>query len=227
MQSALSMSGEWRRLVALTVAVAACGGKGGLRFTGGSSQDGVGTSSGDAGGESADGLRGSGGSSMEGTGGVATTGGMTASGGVASQGGSAGSDQVGGVIDAGTNCPPAPTVLPQYSSQLLTDPTTGCVLSVYYTNSDAGVSCAPLNLPPTLCLSSLLPISDPITGCATGFKCAFSTDCALGAGCPTTDAGVDCPPLPFPTQFCVVLLTVVDPSTGCVVAFTCKSPMPF
>jgi hypothetical protein len=136
-----------------------------------------------------------------------------------------GDDSVVG-IDASTGCPPAPTVLPKYSSQLLTDPATGCVLSVLYTNSDAAVDCPPLNLPPTLCLSSLSPLADPITGCATGFSCAFPSDCALGGGCPTTDAGVACPPTNFPEQFCVVLLTVVDPTTGCVGGFTCKSPPP-
>ena len=132
----------------------------------------------------------------------------------------------GPVMDAGTGCPPAPAVFPPYPSQLLTDPATGCVVSVLYTNSDAGVSCPPLNLPPTLCLSSLLPVSDPTTGCATGFRCAFPSDCALGAGCPTTDAGIACPPVVFPPQFCVVLLTVVDPTTGCVGGFTCKGIVP-
>jgi hypothetical protein len=246
MEPALSTSGEWRILVAVAVAMAACGGKGGLRFTGDSSQDGGRLSSGGAGGEPANGLGGSGGASTEATGGVTTTEGMTtASGGVTSQGGSAGTDQDRGVrdsasgespdssgdgsvvgIDAGTGCPPAPIVSTDYPSQLLTDPASGCVLSVLYTNSDAGVTCPPLNLPPTLCLSSLLPVADPITECATGFRCAFPSDCALGAGCPTTDAGVACPPLVFPTQFCVILLTVVDPSTGCVAGFACKGIPP-
>ena len=247
LQLTLSTSGGRRMLFAVAVAVAACGGKGGLRFTGDSSQDGVGIPGGGAGGETADGLGGSGGGSTEGTGGVTTTEGMTsASGGVTSQGGSAGTDQDGGVsdsacgespdslgdesvvgIDAGTGCPPAPTIFTTYPSQLLTDPASGCVLSVRYINSDAGMNCPPLNLPPTLCLSSLLPLADPETGCATGFRCAFPSDCALGAGCPTTEAGVACPPVTFPSQFCVVLLTVVDPSTGCVAGFTCKSPPPF
>jgi hypothetical protein len=247
LQPALSTSGEWRIWFAVAVAVAACGGKGGLCFTGDSSQDGVGIPSRGAGGETADGLGGSGGGGMAGMGGVTTAGGMTtAGGGVTSQGGSAGTEQDGGVndsafgespdssgdefvvgIDAGTGCPPAPTVYTSYPSQLLTDPTSGCVLSVLYINSDAGLNCPPLSLPPTLCLSSLLPLADPETGCATGFRCAIPTDCALGAACPTTDAGVACPPVTFPSQFCVVLLTLVDPTTGCVAGFTCKSPVPF
>ena len=246
LQPALSTSGEWRILFAVAVAVAACGGKGGLRFSGDGSQDGVGVPSGGAGGETADGPGGSGGGSTEGTGGVTTTGGMTtASGGVTSQGGGAGTDQDGGAndgasvestdssgdesvvgIDAGTGCPPPPIVYTRYPSQLLTDPATGCVLSIFYINTDAGVNCPPLNLPPTLCFSSLLPVTDPETGCATGFRCAFPSDCALGAACPTTDAGVACPPVTFPSQFCVLLLTVVDPTTGCVGGFTCKGIPP-
>ena len=213
MQPALSTSAKWRFLFAAAVAVAACGGKGALRLNGGSSQDGVGVPSGGAGGETAGGLGGTGGGGTAGMGGVTSTGGRTtASGGATAQGGSAATAQDGGVndsavvaspdssgddsvvgSDAGTGCPPAPTVLPQHPGQLLTDPATGCVLSVIYPNPDTGVSCPPLNLPPTLCLSSLLPVSDPSTGCATGFRCAFPSDCALGAGCPTTDAGVACP----------------------------------
>jgi len=228
LQPALLTSGEWRILFAVAVAVAACGGKGGLRFAGDSSQNGVGVTSGGADGGTADGPGGSGGGSTEGTGGVTTTGGMTtASGGVTSQGGRAGADQDGGAndsssvesidslgdesvvrIDAGIGCPPPPTVHTGYPSQLLTDPATGCVLSVFSINIDVGVNCPPLNLPPTLCFSSLLPVTDPETGCATGFSCAFPTDCALGAACPTTDAGAACPPVTFPSQFCVVLLTL-------------------
>jgi hypothetical protein len=218
MQPALSTT-ERGILFVLAAAAAACGGKGGLHMAGG-----------DTGG----------------MGGVTTTGGMTtASGGVSGQGGGVATGQDGGAsdsafmespdssgndsgvgVDAGAGCPPEPTIFPQYQSQLLTDPATGCVLSVFYTNSDAGVSCPPLDLPSTLCLSSLLPVTDPATGCATGFRCAYPTDCALGAGCPTTDAGVACPPLPFPSEFCTVLLTVVDPTTGCVRGFTCKGIPP-
>ena len=72
LQPALSTSGEWRILFAVAVAVAACGGKGGLRFTGDSSQDGVGIPSG--GGEAADGLGGSGGGGTGVTDSVTTTG---------------------------------------------------------------------------------------------------------------------------------------------------------
>ncbi len=245
MQPALSTTGRWHLLLAVAVTLVACGGKGGLRLTGGNSGQGGGVvSSGGAGGETTSGLGGSGGGSTEEVGGSTSTGAMAnTTGGATSQGGGAGTDQDGAgndsavvespdssgddsvvVIDAGTGCPPAPPISPRYPSQLLTDPATGCVVSVFYTNSDAGVNCPPLNLPPTLCISSLLPLTDPITGCATGFECAFPSDCVLGAGCPITDGGVACPPVVFPTQFCIVLLTVVDPTTGCVVGFTCKWP---
>ena len=75
MQPALSTTGRWHHLLAVFVAVAACGGKGGLRLTSDGSHGGGGMPSGGAGGERTSGQGGSGGgaggsSGSSGSGGV-------------------------------------------------------------------------------------------------------------------------------------------------------------